>query len=436
MNRLCEAGVARGRGKAWLLLLAGAAVVGGVCGGAAGQGLAPCRFEVADIIQAPSCGITGPPATIATAISPNGRYVAGYHAQCATSDDEAFIYDRQTREFRTLPRPQGVVSAMAHDVNDSGLTVGGYWSTVGRHGFVYDIPSGQYVAQLNASGSGVWCEAMAINSKGQVCGYRSLDDGGDPVNPLNAFVWEAGKFTDIGVLNGPNSSALDIGEDGTIVGWTGNGETTAGTRGFIWQTSKPTRILPPIQGGSSSALTSVSGQVIACGHGRIPNSAGGGDLVRAFVWRDGNLSSIGVLPGMLRSFALDVGDDQSVIGFCRTLVGGQDELRGYVWQNRHMQDLIALIEDSGPLLSIKSAESISSRGHIAGEGRTSSGVVGFVLVPVWGNEGDVDTNCRTDSDDLILVILEWGKARSPADANGDGVVDAGDLLVVLLNWTP
>src|SRR5262245_61987599 len=76
----------------------------------------PCRYEVADIIEAPPCGITGPPATQANAISPNGRYVAGTYAQCGSSDDEAFIYDRQTREFRTLPRPTGMVSMWANDV--------------------------------------------------------------------------------------------------------------------------------------------------------------------------------------------------------------------------------------------------------------------------------------------------------------------------------
>jgi uncharacterized membrane protein len=428
MNRLCEAGVARGRGKAWLLLLAGAAVVGGVCGGAAGQGLAPCRFEVADIIQAPSCGITGPPATIATAISPNGRYVAGYHAQCATSDDEAFIYDRQTREFRTLPRPQGVYSSRCHDVNDSGVAVGGYWKVdQGRRGFLYDILSASYVSELQAPGTGYWCEAMAINSKGQVCGYRSLDDGGDPVNPLNAFVWEAGKYTDIGVLNGPNSTALDIADDGTVVGWTGANLVVPNTLPFVWRDGEA-EVLPLTPGSIGSgavAISSADGRVAVQGLMQFVPST-----FRTFVYQSGQYVNVGVLPGFTHTIPSGVRGGM-LVGRCQ--VDTPNQRRAVLWFDGTLHDLNDLMT-KGATFEISDAFETSRNGDVLA--RTSNGGVAAVILERQGiNDGDLDENCRTDADDLILVILEWGIPNSAADADGDGDVDAADLSMVIFNWT-
>ena len=36
--------------------------------------------------------------------------------------------------------------------------------------------------------------------------------------------------------------------------------------------------------------------------------------------------------------------------------------------------------------------------------------------------------------ELLMVIDQWGQMGSPADINGDGVVDVTDLLIVVANW--
>lgn len=49
--------------------------------------------------------------------------------------------------------------------------------------------------------------------------------------------------------------------------------------------------------------------------------------------------------------------------------------------------------------------------------------------------GDVDANGRVDVDDIIDVLTAWGDTGSnPADVNNDGVVDAGDLVIVLAGY--
>jgi hypothetical protein len=46
--------------------------------------------------------------------------------------------------------------------------------------------------------------------------------------------------------------------------------------------------------------------------------------------------------------------------------------------------------------------------------------------------GDVDRDGRVNVDDIVAVIIAWGDgATSPADLNGDGIVNAIDLALVL-----
>lgn len=49
--------------------------------------------------------------------------------------------------------------------------------------------------------------------------------------------------------------------------------------------------------------------------------------------------------------------------------------------------------------------------------------------------GDVDGNGVVDAADLALVLSAWGAVSGPADVNQDGIVDAADLAYVIGAWT-
>jgi hypothetical protein len=61
-------------------------------------------------------------------------------------------------------------------------------------------------------------------------------------------------------------------------------------------------------------------------------------------------------------------------------------------------------------------------------------VPGAPLIP-----GDVTGDGAVNVDDLVMVIVNWGKCPPPpatcsADVNDDGAVDVDDLVVVIPNW--
>ena len=53
-----------------------------------------------------------------------------------------------------------------------------------------------------------------------------------------------------------------------------------------------------------------------------------------------------------------------------------------------------------------------------------------------GFEVDIDTNGDgvVDASDLAILLGAWGSADPAADLNGDGSVDASDLAILLGNW--
>ncbi len=47
--------------------------------------------------------------------------------------------------------------------------------------------------------------------------------------------------------------------------------------------------------------------------------------------------------------------------------------------------------------------------------------------------GDINTSCEVNSDDLAILLANWGE--DDADLNGDGVTDSADLAILIAAWT-
>ncbi len=410
----------------------GGVVAVAVAGAAAGREAAgQCNYEITAVIAAPRCPapFNNVPATIGTALTEGpDPAVVGFYFPCgAGTADTAFVW-RATTGLVTLPRPAGVGSMGAYDISKSGVIVGTYTvSGVGFRGFVYE--NGQYT-ELSPLPGGAWSEAWAIAKDGTVVGYRSIGPDGT-VTPFNAFIWsEADGFFDLGVMNGPNSAARSISNTGQVVGWTGAGNTN---QGFLFDDGGLVVLGPiPVRGGLGSRAAAVNNVGVIAGSGAVQEEPGAPLRALGFVWREGEFTLIEPVVGHDTSGVGDINRVGQVTGL--SVVQGSTLGPGYVWQDGLTHDLNDLVLP-GSALVIRGGTAINDAGQIIANGLALNGdTVTFLLTPIDRPLGDINIDCEVGVADLVILINDFSQAGSPADLNGEGVVNVLDLIILLLNF--
>jgi hypothetical protein len=387
------------------------------------HGQVPCHYEVAHIIQAPPCPITGPPPTMGQDISPNGRYVVGHYDHCSISGrSKGFLFDTQTGQFTTLPFPANVISIECYGVNDSAKVCGQLIRTNPSQyqGFVWDSVTNQYTI-LPPHPGGAWASANAINNSGQVCGFRSIGSKGDPVNPYEAFIWSAQRgFTDLGLINGQTTSATNINEQGQVCGWTGAGFNL---QSFFCSAGSMT-VFGPVPNGTYSDARAVNnaGLVVA-----------GGNSAVGYLW-DGRFLPLPTLNADYNTCSLNaLNDIRGAAGSCR--IGTTQNVKPIIWANQSPRDLSVLTTPVANLI-LDYAGDITNGWVVRCGAHYGARNVVVILRPVFPRLGDTDCNSVINIDDLIRVINQWGPCPScDADVNGDSLVNIDDLLTVITHWT-
>jgi probable HAF family extracellular repeat protein len=398
---------------------------------AVGQGTLPCRYEVTAIIPGPFCAGWGNAPVYARGLSNHDPpWVVGFYTQCSIGADKAFVWTG-SGPVQTIPLPvwSGNPSSAAFGVNDHGWVVGSYYISNGWLGYIYDVPAGT-LTPLHPGLPGGGCVARAVNNDGMVVGSRSPASTN---SQANAFIWQNGVFTDLGFMNGPNSEARVILENGIVVGWTGIEAGGNATRGFL-SANKVTTILPPLPGGISSFASAATYTSSVAGYGKIPWPSGG-TRWRAILWNKNIPLNLGILDGFRNSGAFGVSDDaRTVIGACWGLESGPAIDVACVWLDGAIFDLNALLVGAAPM-HLTAALAINGRGQILCEASHQSGKVAVILTPVLAPVGDVTLDCIVNVNDLLGVINAWGQTGGPADLNQDGIVNHLDLLLVIQNWS-
>jgi hypothetical protein len=384
-----------------------------------------CRYEISAVIQAPTCGLGGV-STIGTAINASGTTIVGYRFCLGTA--MPWKWTQQTG-LVMLTLPPWLVEARPADVNDNNIMVGaGVGTQAGQRGWLCDLNTMSWSELLPQNPPIGWSGASAITSNNTVVGFRSIGSKGDPVHPFNACIWPArGPAVDLGVMSGPFSSAMDVAEDGTIVGWAGGNTSTVSTRAFVWHRGRTT-LLPAVPNGFNSwgaACRSVDRVAIEGRVQMVPN------VWRGFSYFDGAFADLGVVPNFEKVSPKDIGPADAIVG---GVYVDPNQSRGFVWQAGLLRDLNDLLPKNSPF-TILDADAISESGIVVarGYGLQQTGLC-FLLEPT-SVSGDAHPDCTVNVDDLVSVILGWGETNSPADVTGDGVVDVDDLITVILNWT-
>jgi len=176
-----------------------------------------------------------------------------------------------------------------------------------------------------------------LNNRGTVVGSADTSMP-DPFAPLcfnedcfvsHAFQWQKGVLKDLGALSGGASSLSTwISPNGLIAGISQNGE------------------IDPLNPSFSE--------------------------VRAVLWKNGQITNLGTLPGGYESWANAVNTRAQVVGLATNTVRDDDSLlpptqaRAFLWQNGVMQDLGTLGGNDAV------ATLVNEQGQIVGESYTSS----------------------------------------------------------------
>jgi probable HAF family extracellular repeat protein len=214
----------------------------------------------------------------ALAISPDGRYIAGWGYNAATGRNEAFLLDTQgtgVEERLTWLGTLGGSKSEALGVSaDGSVVVGSAQNAAGKwHAFRWTAARG--MQDLGTLGGGE-SEAYGVSADGSVVVGRAANAAGYQ----RAFRWRAaGGMQDLGTLGGDESVAYGVSADGSVVvGWA---ENAAGQRrAFRWTAAGGMRSLGTLPGSDQSWAFGVSadGSVVV---GWAYNAAG---LPRAFRW--------------------------------------------------------------------------------------------------------------------------------------------------------
>ena len=106
-----------------------------------------------------------------------------------------------------------------------------------------------------------------------------------------------------------------------------------------------------------------------------------------------------------------------------------------LWRAGDIYEMSDLVLPRGAW-TLDTANDINEAGEIVGMGRRGDDVeradIAIPLAP-----GDLDGSFSVDSNDVTILVGEWGPCSDDciADLDCDGDVDAADLEVLLANWS-
>lgn len=234
------------------------------------------------------------------------------------------------------------------DVAGSKLTgASGITPMLWRHGQAYELQpvTGQQYA-----------EVYGINNAGQMVGESLNGNFVTPTSMRACLFSLTGPAIDLGTLGGTKSGAVDINEDGHIVGAADN---TAGQSHAFLYVDGLMHDLGTL-GGTTSNANAINNNDEIVGRSLLANGA-----IRGFLYKDGVMTDLGTLGG-ISSVAFDINDKGEIVGFSRVANG---QAHAFLYKDGVMTDL-------GTLGGIDSrAYGINNRGDITGQYTKTDGTV-------------------------------------------------------------
>jgi len=164
---------------------------------------------------------------------------------------------------------------------------------------------------------------LAINEHGQIVGEANTKKRGKYGPMLHAFLWQGGKMVDLGTLGGDDSRPTAFNNRGQIIG--SSTAKSGRQHAFLWQNGSMTDL-----GSSTFEALAISEEGEVVGYG----TPAGSNATQPFVRQKGKLTFL-KLPGSTYGEATGINDRGQVVG--SSLVGGVPT--AFLWQNGKVTDL-------------------------------------------------------------------------------------------------
>jgi probable HAF family extracellular repeat protein len=212
-------------------------------------------------------------------------------------------------------------------------------------------------------------QPLAINDSGVVVGWEDAA----PTGFDHAVMWRNGVATDLGTLGGLQSEALNIDNEGRVVGWSRtmrpDSSLPLARHAFLWQNGTMTDLSLDLTLDDETIAYAINDSGVVAG--RLGGTAG-----RAVIWQNGKMS---FLPGAEPSQAFGINNRGEVVG---TYIPSGTTFHAALWRDGVRYDLNDVV--GNPRLGLHWANAINDAGQIVGFGVWKSDPtreVGFLLTP-------------------------------------------------------
>jgi len=280
-------------------------------------------------------------------------------------------------------------SSAAGSINDRGWSTGQSETGVIDPAFNYPLLhavlwKGRSFVDIGTLPGGNTSIGLSINNAGQVVGFGN-NDIPDPfalflsATQIRTFLWQEGKFQDIGTLGGPDATpnpGCDNQRPGVIVGGSYTSFIPNPSSGiptvdpFLWDNG--TMIDLGNLGGTFNFAQCFNNRGEVIGQSNLP----GDQAHHAFLWRNGRMQDLGTLGGDL-SEAWWINDAGDIAGSADLPTPGLHD--AVVWKHGRIHDLGTV--DGDPC---SRAYGLNSRGQVVG---TSTSCVAALHAFVWEEGG-------------------------------------------------
>ena len=371
----------------------------------------------------------------------------------------------------------GGEESFARDINNAGQITGYSFTGISDNSSAFLWENGVMINIGSLGNPSGISFAHAINNLTQICGTSPPENA-----QQHTFRWQDGIMEDLGTLGGVTSQGYDINDLGDVVGWSYLPGSSL-SHPVLWTGGKIVDLGALAEGLDTYARGINKYQEIV-GYGSISNS-----VPRGLLWRNGEMFELPLLEGATKSSAYNINDDGAVVGTIKVAEGvrhpviwlskdfpditiidlglpeefssglcenlnnvgqvvgwylaycGEEDYCPFpfIWQNGELKMLDDLIPpDSG--WDLRFAVAINDLGQIVGRGLPPGGDPearhAFLLNPIV--TGDLDGDFLVGASDLLLLLSNWGPCGDcddcPADLDADCAVGASDLLILLGNW--